>query len=174
MIYRIRVSAATGNKPVYRDMEVKSDSTLEELHDMIWQSFGLDGNELASFYTTDDEFHLIDEIPLMPMEQGLQSKVMHNTMVEDVLNRENPRLIYIYDFLNMWQFLVELLEEGPEIPGQSYPNLVYAHGQLPETPPDPGFEIEDLSEPGLDDEGFFRDPDDPFGDFYDYNDDEWN
>ncbi len=166
MIYRIRVSAATGDKEAFRDIEIPAGATLEELHDVIWQSFGLDGRELATFYTTDEDLHLLEDIPLIPMEEGPQARSMENTLIDDVLNRDNPKLIYIYDLLNMWQFLIELLEEGPEIPGRSYPHLVYAHGQLPESPPDPGFETDKLDE--------WNDTDDLYGDFYDFEGDEWN
>jgi len=147
MIYRIRATAATGGDQVFRDIEVRDSDTLEDLHNILVQSFGLDGNELASFYTTDEELNLLDEIPLFNMDDSMQGGAMANVQVRDVLNRRQPKLIYIYDYLNMWQFLIELLEEGPEIPGRSYPSLAYAYGQLPENPPEPEFDIEDLSEP---------------------------
>ena len=175
MIYRIRATAATGGEQVFRDLEVRDDSSLEDLHNILVQSFGLDGHELASFYTTDDELNLIDEIPLFNMDESMQGGAMANLHIKDVLNRENPKLIYIYDYLNMWQFLIELMEEGPALPGRSYPNLVYAYGQLPENPPEPDFEIENLGGetlPGENEEGF-DDYHDGYGNFYDDYDDEW-
>ncbi len=172
MIYRIRATAATGGDQVFRDLEVSDENNLEDLHNIIQQSFGLEGNELASFYTTDDELNLIDEIPLFAMDEGLRARTMANTLLKDVLNREQPKLIYVYDYLNMWQFLIELLEEGPEAPGAGYPRLVYSYGQLPEQPPEPEFDIENLNEE-FDEGGREWDEEDPFGDFYDLNDDEW-
>ena len=171
MIYRIRTTAATGGDQVFRDLEVSHENTLEDLHNIIQQSFGLEGNELASFYTTDEELNLIDEIPLFAMDEGLRANTMENTLIKDVLNRSHPKLIYVYDYLNMWQFLIELMEEGPEIPGSGYPRLVYSYGQLPETPPEPEFDIENLNE-GLDG-GHEWDENDPFGDFYDMDNGEW-
>jgi hypothetical protein len=171
MIYRIRATAATGGDQVFRDIEVRDTDSLEDLHNILVQSFGLDGNELASFYTTDDELNMIDEIPLFNMDASMQGGAMANVQIKDVLNREMPKLIYIYDYLNMWQFLIELLEQGPEIPGRTYPALIYAYGQLPENPPEPEFDIENLNE-SFEEEDQNDDLWDDAGDDL-YYDDEW-
>jgi len=172
MIYRIRTTAAIDDKHVFRDIEIQDENTLEDLHNVIQQSFGMSGNELASFYTTDEEFNLIDEIPLFAMNEGLSTRTMDKTLIKDVLNQSNPKLIYIYDYLNMWQFLIELIESVAETPGISYPRLVFSYGQLPESPPEPRFIVENLGETpnSLD---IDWDENDPFGNFYDHNEDEW-
>ena len=41
---------------VIRDFEIESTSTLEELHDAVSQSFGFAGNEMASFYRSDENW----------------------------------------------------------------------------------------------------------------------
>ena len=53
MIYRIRVILDVDDD-VLRDIEISSTSTLEDLHNAIIQSFGFLGNEMASFYESDE------------------------------------------------------------------------------------------------------------------------
>ena len=44
----------------------------------------------------------------------------------------------------MWTFYVELADISEQAEGVDYPNLMYVHGQLPDSPPDREFEAEDL------------------------------
>ncbi len=171
MVYRLRVTLSAGKEQVFRDLELTGEMSLEDLHNAIMQSFGFDGMEMASFYTLDDELNLVDEIPLFPIDEALGSLSMDRVLLEDILGESNDKLAYVYDFLNMWQFLVELMETVEEIPGESYPRLVYSYGSLPDSPPEVSFDIENLNDSGLDED--FRDLENPFNDFYDYDPGEW-
>jgi hypothetical protein len=42
-------------KIFFRDIAILADDTLEDLHNAIFNSFGFDGMEVASFYTCDLE-----------------------------------------------------------------------------------------------------------------------
>ncbi|HJN54038.1 MAG TPA: hypothetical protein QGI27_03120, partial [Flavobacteriaceae bacterium] len=55
---------------------------------------------------------------------------------------QNNKLIYVYDFLNMWTFLIELIEIAEEIKGTSYPNIIFSKGEIPEKAPEKKFESE--------------------------------
>ena len=59
-------------------------------------------------------------------------------------------MIYIYDFLNYWTFMVELADIAQETKGLEFPNLIFAPGQLPEEPPVTGFEGVDAHGAGID------------------------
>lgn len=51
MIYRFRVILDNDtDEDVFRDLEIRETDTLEDLHNVITQSFGFDGTEMASFY----------------------------------------------------------------------------------------------------------------------------
>ena len=54
MVYRFRVVLDTV-EDVFRDIEILKTNSLEDLHNVITQSFGFDGTEMASFYVSDDE-----------------------------------------------------------------------------------------------------------------------
>ena len=52
------------------------------------------------------------------------------------MTENNPKLIYVYDFMNMWTFFVELADIQPKEDGRAYPNVLFTFGELPETPPE--------------------------------------
>ena len=42
---------------VIRDFEIEASASLEELHDALSQAFGFAGNEMASFYRSDEHWN---------------------------------------------------------------------------------------------------------------------
>ncbi|HAT70801.1 MAG TPA: hypothetical protein DCS22_09855 [Flavobacteriaceae bacterium] len=144
MVYRFRVVLDTV-EDVFRDIEILKTNSLEDLHNVITQSFGFDGTEMASFYVSDDEWSQGEEIVLFDMSEGVSKvRMMNETTIEDVFSQSNTKMIYVYDFLSMWTFYVELADISEQAEGVDYPNLMYVHGQLPDSPPDREFEAEDL------------------------------
>jgi hypothetical protein len=100
---------------------------------------------MASFYVSDDEWSQGEEIVLFDMSEGVSKvRMMNETAIEDVFSQSNTKMIYVYDFLSMWTFYVELADISEQAEGVDYPNLMYVHGQLPDSPPDREFEAEDL------------------------------
>lgn len=146
MIYKIRI-ILDAEEDIFRDVEIENENTLEELHNSITQAFGFMGNEMASFYTCDLDWNQDEEIALFDMsESGTDVRLMNETPITDVLTEASPKLIYVYDFLSMWTFFVELADIVEKENGRSYPNLLFSYGELPDTPPEKNFE----AEPSLD------------------------
>jgi hypothetical protein len=145
MIYRFRVILDnTTEDDVFRDLEIRESDTMEDLHNIIIQSFGFDGMEMASFYVSDEQWNQGEEIAMMDMsEAGAEVKMMSTTIISDVVHEAATRLIYLYDFMNMWTFYVELGEIVEEAPSTDYPNLMFVHGQIPDEAPEKTFEAED-------------------------------
>jgi len=145
MIYRFRVVLDHDEKEdIFRDIEIRKTDTLEDFHNAVTQSFGFDGTEMASFYISDDEWNQGEEISLFDLSEGTNSvKLMNETPLEDVVDKTKTRLIYVYDFLSMWTFIIELAEIVEEAEGTDYPNLMYVHGQIPNEAPDKVFEVDE-------------------------------
>lgn len=150
MIYKIRV-ILDAKDDVFRDLAIDSNDSLEDLHNTISQSFGLDSGEMASFYTCDQEWNQEDEIPLFAMEDGMS---MTNVKLKDIIDEDKTKLIYVYDFLLMWTFFVELADVSKPDDGSSYPDLLFSHGELPDNPPDKVFEAEPSEDMEEDEDGF--------------------
>lgn len=142
MIYRFRVILDNDTEDdIFRDIEIRKKDTLEDLHNTITQSFGFDGTEMASFYISDDEWNQGEEVSLFDMSEGVNSvRLMSETILEDIVDQNNTKLIYVYDFFSMWTFFVELAEIVEEAPGTDYPNLMFVHGQIPTEAPEKKFE----------------------------------
>ena len=163
MIYKIRV-ILDSEDDVFRDLEVNSEISLEELHNIITQSFGFLGNEMASFYTADENWNQDLEITLFALGETSDARLMQDTRLSEVMSEHAPKLLYVYDFMNMWTFFVELADQAEIQDGQSYPNLLFSFGELPDSPPEKRFE----ADPNPDSE-------EPFGSYDDLDFDEnWN
>ncbi|MCH4551033.1 plasmid pRiA4b ORF-3 family protein [Aestuariibaculum lutulentum] len=161
MIYRFRVILDNDlEEDVFRDLEIREDDTLEDLHNTITQSFGFDGNEMASFYLSDDEWNQGEEISLFDLSDDNSARLMNETSINDTVDQSRTKLIYVYDFLSMWTFFVELAEIVEESEGVDYPNLMFVHGQIPDTAPEKSFEADDD----------FDDFNDEFEDGFDFDD----
>ncbi|WP_283641659.1 IS1096 element passenger TnpR family protein, partial [Mesonia mobilis] len=136
MIYKFRIVLDTLDD-VFRDIEIEESATLEDLHNSVTQAFGFDGTEMASFYLTDEEWNQGEEIVLFDMSEGMNSvRMMNETSLDSVVDEKNTKLIYVYDFFSMWTFYVELADITEAEDGRDYPNLMFAHGQLPDSPPE--------------------------------------
>lgn len=148
MIYRFRVILDNDtDQDVFRDLEIRETDTLEDLHNAIAQSFGFDGLEMASFYISDEYWNQGEEISMIDIGEGDENiRLMKETSINDVVYEMQPKLIYVYDFLSMWTFFVELAEIVDETLGTIYPNLMFVHGQIPDEAPEKSFEAEDIEE----------------------------
>ena len=144
MIYRFRILFDNDtDEDIFRDIEIRKTDSLEDLHNVITQSFGFDGSEMASFYLSDDNWNQGEEISLFDMsEGGSDIQLMNEKSIDKTVSESSTKLIYVYDFLNMWTFLVELAEVVQEAQGTDYPNLMYVHGQVPNQAPEKTFKAE--------------------------------
>ena len=143
MIYKLRV-ILDNEEDVFRDLAIENSDTLEDLHNAIVNAFGFDGSEMASFYTCDDNWNQEDEIPLFDTgDVPGEMRIMSELTLEDMLYEKQTKIIYVYDFLNMWTFLVELAAIEERQIGATYPELLFSHGLMPIGANDPTFEAED-------------------------------
>jgi len=181
MVYKFRVILDT-EEDIFRDIAILEEDTLEDLHNAIVNAFGFDGMEAASFYACDDSWtQLEEEISLFDMSDEQEAgKTMGNTAINAVLDEDQTKIIYVYDFLNMWTFFVELAAVEEEEPGTLYPELLFSHGVLPDDIPTKSFGADPVSNDDIygdfdddyDEEDFdmFEDDDS----FTDYGEDNWN
>lgn len=167
MIYRIRV-ILDASVDCFRDIEMAGTDSLEDFHNVITQSFQLPGDEMASFYSSDDDWNQNQEYSLFDMSEGTApATMMRDTTIEHVLSEANNRMIYIYDFLSMWTFLIELAETVGPSDGTSYPQVVFAIGELPDQAPDREFEADPRFSMDDGDEEYRSNIDDGDEDFFD-------
>lgn len=164
-MYKIRVILDT-KEDVIRTLLVDDNINLESLHYIIAKSFGFEGQEMASFYRTDDEWNQGEEIPLFNMAEAGEEISMQSCILHETLPVENNKLIYVYDFLKMWTFYVDVIEVSSD-KRTDLPQTILNVGEIPEEAPEKEFVADKL------DDGFGSedDIDDEFGHFddFDYN-----
>ena len=85
MIYKFR-AILDAEEDVFRDIAIKEEDTLEDLHNAIVNAFGFDGLEVASFYTCDDTWNQEEEIPMFDTGDVLgEQKTMSDYSLNQLL-----------------------------------------------------------------------------------------
>jgi len=130
VIYKIRVFL-DAKEDVFRDIEIKERQTLFTLYKGIISAFSLQGEELASFYNLDEEGNQGKEIPLEDMSDDGTDETMADFYIKEAFAQVGDRMMFVYDFLEMWTFVAELIaiEDKPAV--LNYPLTVYRFGSMP-------------------------------------------
>ena len=164
-MYKIRIILDT-KKDVIRTLLVDRNINLENLHLTIAKSFGFKAQEMASFYKTDAEWNQSEEIPLFNMDELGEGVSMKTCILKDTLQEVNSKLIYVYDFLKMWTFYVEVIEISSK-KREDLPQSILTVGEIPDEAPEKEFVAERIDDPFGSEENL----DDEFGHFddFDYN-----
>ena len=137
MPYKFRVILDV-EEDVFRDIIVADDINLEELHFTIAKSFGFKGQEMASFYKTDDNWEQGDEIPLFDMSENGTELSMAKCSLTDSFKVKGNKLIYVYDFFSMWTFFIELTDKSATAT-ETLPVIALSFGNTPDEAPEKEF-----------------------------------
>ena len=99
----------------------------------------------SALIQTKTENIIIDTSP------DLRQQLIRNNVkrIDKVFSEDENRLIYVYDFLHLWTFFIELVETAEKDALKGYPSLIFSHGEVPETPPEKDFSTEDDMGGGL-------------------------
>lgn len=132
---KFRVLLDSDNKnEVFRDILIDDSDNFESLYHAIISAFRFQGDQMASFYVSNDNWDKGHEISLMDMtydENDTDSPflIMKNATIKNFLEEPDQKFILVYDFLRMWIFLIELI--GYEKVGPEKPNVLLAIGMAP-------------------------------------------
>lgn len=167
-MYKIRAILDT-EEDVIRTILVDNTINLESLHTIIANSFGFEGHEMASFYRADENWNQGEEIPLFNMAEAGEDISMQNCILNETLPEENDKLIYVYDFLKMWTFYVDVIEIS-QGKSKDLPKTILSVGEIPKEAPEKQFVAEEF---GSDFEDEFGDDDFIDEDFDHFDDSEY-
>jgi hypothetical protein len=148
MIFKIRVVLDT-KEDVIRTLLLENTSNLEDFHLSLVESYEFESGQMASFYQCDSEWNQGEEIPLVNMTDEDDIKEMSDHKLEDLLSEKGHKLLYVYDFLNMWTCFVELIEIL-ETTEHDLPYLLVSVGNTPQEAPEKNFESSKDSKPAID------------------------
>ena len=130
-LFKFRVIMDT-EKDVFRDIEIETESNFDSLHKAVLDAFDFEQGEMASFYLSGEEWSKGLEISLMDMggvdEDSLS---MSTTILSDMVMKPGDKILYVYDFMRMWIFYIELMEVKKDKPSTIYPRVALAFGDAP-------------------------------------------
>lgn len=130
-VFRFKVIQGN-NEELVRVIDIPGNYTLEHLHLAILRSINFQEGELASFYQSDEQWNKDREIHLMDMGTDEESVTMADCKLNQVVSEKGDRLIYVYDFMAMWTFYVELQDIVKAQKELEYPVLVEEKGEAPD------------------------------------------
>lgn len=99
---------------IFRDILIADTDNFESFYTAIINAFHFKGDQMASFYVSNDNWDKGHEISLMDMSYDDDSidslpSVMKNAIIKDFLEEPDQKFILVYDFMRMWIFLAELI-----------------------------------------------------------------
>ncbi len=161
-MYKFRIILDVNDKDVIREIAIAKDFTLEDLHLTILNAFDFEPIEMASFYYTDENWNQQDEIPLFNMNEQIGGFTqMKDYKIDFIFTPKNTKMLYVYDFFNLWTFFVEYIGEYNKTVEKDIPLLLFSLGEVPKTAPKKEFE----PKPKEEDLDIFE-GDDSFDEFY--------
>jgi hypothetical protein len=156
-IYRFRILLEE-NDQFFREIDVKANQTFEDFHNTLVATAGFDNQEMASFYICDSKWNKQQEICLCDMalteedadkpfdeeeeeeektiakKQRIPIKCMNESRLKDMIIDPHQRMIYVYDFLRMYTFYIELYKILSAENGIQYPHIVKSVGKIQHAP----------------------------------------
>ena len=124
-IYQIQISLNGFTPKIWRRIQLKSDTLLPDLHDIIQLTMGWDDSHLHQFIknkefygdpSVDEDFDTID-----------YRKIKLSAM----LNKEKEKFIYEYDFGDSWEHTILLEKILPVDPNTKYPVCIAGEMNCP-------------------------------------------
>ncbi len=122
---------------ISRVIEIKSSQTFLEFHKAILDAIGFDQKQMASFYMSNDTWKKEQEITLEDMsddndENSIPIPTMKDSRLSMFVNDPHQKIVYVYDFLEMWTMHLELVGiEMKEKAGVKYPLCSKSVGLAP-------------------------------------------
>lgn len=122
---------------ISRVIEIKSSQTFLEFHKAILDSIGFDQKQMASFYMSNDTWKKEQEITLEDMsddndDNSIPIPTMKDSRLSMFVNDPHQKIVYVYDFLEMWTMHLELVGiEMKEKAGVKYPLCSKSVGLAP-------------------------------------------
>lgn len=132
MIYRF-IILSDETDAFRRDITIDSEATFLDLHNAILDSVGYTKDQIASFFICEEDWTKGQEITLIEMDLSseMDNYIMEETPLNEFLDEERQKLLYVFEYLTDRSFFMELREI---IPGknQSKALIVRSEGEAPE------------------------------------------
>ncbi|UVV75530.1 plasmid pRiA4b ORF-3 family protein [Bacteroides fragilis] len=120
MIYRFTIISDEVDDFV-REIQIDSEATFFDLHEAILKAANYTNDQMTSFFICDDDWEKEKEITLEEMDNNpeMDSWIMKETRLNELIEDEKQKLLYVFDYMTERCFFIELSEiiTGKEIKG---------------------------------------------------------
>ena len=103
-----------------REIQISAGATFFDLHKAIIKSVGYKDGEMTSFFLCSDDWEKEQEVTLVEMDTSSDedSYTMEATVLNDFMEDERQKLMYVFDYLTERAFFMELREiiTGTDLP----------------------------------------------------------
>ena len=135
-----RIFRAALRGRLYRDIELPSGASLEDLAAAIVDAFGFDLDHAFGFYSNLEGDHYRSEeryelfADLGEASEGVRS--VRRTKLSAAFPEVGKKMLFLYDYGDEWLFTVGLIGLGRREPKAAYPRVVKRVGEAPPQYPD--------------------------------------
>lgn len=120
MIYRFTIISDEVDDFV-REIQIDPEATFFDLHEAILKAANYTHDQMTSFFICDDDWEKEKEITLEEMDNNpeMDSWIMKETRLNELIEDEKQKLLYVFDYMTERCFFIELSEiiTGKEIKG---------------------------------------------------------
>lgn len=120
MIYRFTIISDEVDDFV-REIQIDPEATFFDLHEAILKAANYTNDQMTSFFICDDDWEKEKEITLEEMDNNpeMDSWIMKETRLNELIEDEKQKLLYVFDYMTEHCFFIELSEiiTGKEIKG---------------------------------------------------------
>lgn len=111
MIYRFTLISDEADDFV-REIQIDPEATFYDFHEAILKSAGYTDDQMTSFFICDDDWEKEKEVTLEEMDDNpeLDSWVMADTEIGELVEDEKQKLLYVFDPMTERCFFIELSE----------------------------------------------------------------
>ena len=136
-----------------REIKIDSEATFLDLYNAIMDSVGYTKDQMCSFFICDDDWSKNTEITLVEMDTSseVDNYIMEDTRLEELLEDEHQKLLFVFDYMTERAFFMELREI---IPGKDLDKAVCSKSGNTEIGEDfygdSEYDIDELDKEGFD------------------------
>ena len=137
--YTVRVALDHSTPPIWRRLELRSDLTLDVVHEVLQAAYGWNDSHLHRFALGGSPFDPRCELFLCPydVKEGEEDGTpAADVRLDETLQEPGDTLHYVYDYGDSWELTLELEAIGPLDPDG--PDAVCTGGRRAAPPDDSG------------------------------------
>ncbi|MGH3447682.1 MAG: plasmid pRiA4b ORF-3 family protein, partial [Nocardioidaceae bacterium] len=117
-IYRLRVDLDHARPPIWRRLDVRSDLTLDVVHEVLQTAFGWTDTHLHRFALGGSPFDVRSQVFLCPYDveeedEDEDGEAASDVRLDETLQGPGDRLRYVYDYGDAWELTLRLEEVRP-------------------------------------------------------------